>query len=308
MRVLVTGATWGVGAALVRRLVEEPGVELVLAVGRDGADPPVSHARLAYRVADLGRARAVHDLVMGDARAHAIDRVFHADENALSSLDLVHACTNHPTIRRLVYRSFAEVYALGHTTANIIDEDSRLDFDPTSPRWVRHRVEADTALCARMHGPLSIAVLRFAEVFAAGARSQLWDYARSRVCLRPLGFDPMINVLSMEDAVEAALAALRSTAVGVFNIPGADTLPLSAVIAECHRMDIPVPGPLLAPLYSLRTSVTGLEFRYDLNFRRFHFGAVLDGTRAHEQLGFTPQFQIHWPAPWWQQFAAKLRG
>jgi nucleoside-diphosphate-sugar epimerase len=116
----------------------------------------------------------------------------------------------------------------------------------------------------------------------------------------------MIGVLSLPDAVAALLAALRSPATGVFNIPGRDALPLSAAIAESRRANIPVPGPLMAPLYGLRRWFAGFDFRYDINLQQFHFGGVLDGTRARAALGFAPQTPASWPRRWWQVLLDRL--
>jgi nucleoside-diphosphate-sugar epimerase len=307
MRVLVTGATTPTGAALVELLLAQPDVDLVLAIGRERAARD-DDARLHYRSVDLTHPREVHDLIWGEAREHGIDAVvcgmhhraasdmgtgIHA-QNVRATRELLLACGGHPTIHRFVYRSFAEVYALRSTTSDLIDEDSPLDFNPLSPQWVRDRVEADVTVCAHFAGTLEIAVLRCAEVLAPANGSQLWDYLSSRVCLRPLGFDPMLNVLSLDDVAAALLAALRGHAVGVFNIPGFDTLPLSSAIAEAGRIDIPVPGPLLSPLYALRRRVAGFDFRYDVNVQRFHFGGVVDGTRARSLLGYTPTTPVAW--------------
>jgi nucleoside-diphosphate-sugar epimerase len=116
----------------------------------------------------------------------------------------------------------------------------------------------------------------------------------------------MLNVLSIADAVVAIRAALRSPETGVFNIPGADTLPLSRAIAESIRVDMPVPGPLLAPLYGLRRWIAGFEFRYDLNLKKFHFGGVLDGGRARQLLGYVPHHPVEWPRPWWRLLIDRL--
>jgi len=320
MRVMVTGATAPLGTALVQALLGTAGVELVLAVGRE-CDPTLpSDPRLRYRTVDLTRRRALHALVWGEARTLGVEVVVHGiqhrrvhdqgapihAQNVEVTRELVLACTAHPTIRRLVYRSFAEIYAVHHGTSSILDEEAPLDFDPRSTQWVRDRVEADLTVCAHLGGALSIAVLRCAEIFAPDAGSQLWDYLQSRICLRPLGFDPMVNVLSLDDAVAAFAAALRGSATGVFNIPGCDTLPLSRAIAESRRADVPVPGPLLAPLYGLRHSTTGFEFRYDMNIQRFHFIGVLDGARARAALGYVPRTHVAWPRPWWRLLVEQL--
>jgi UDP-glucose 4-epimerase len=314
----VTGATAPLGRALVDALARAPEVDHVLATGREAT--AAVPAGVSYEPLDLAHARAIHDLVWGPARAQRIDTVVHLahhrapsgrggaahTQNVTATRHLLRACEDHPTIRRWIYRSFAEVYAVGHETAGLIDEEAPLELAPGAPAWLRDRVEADLTVCARLAGPLQIAVLRFAELLAPDAGSQLWDYLSSRICLRPLGFDPMINVLSLDDAVAALRAALRAAAIGVFNIPGADTLPLSSAIGESVRADLPVPGPVLAPLYALRRRLAGFEFRYDLNVHRFHFGGVPDGTRARSQLGYAPRTRVAWPRPWWSRLLERL--
>jgi UDP-glucose 4-epimerase len=314
MNILVTGATTPLGRAIVDRLLAARAVGHVLAVGAEHGGPglPSDGARFRYEQVDLTRPRSVHDLLYGPARACRVDTVLHGvlhraagDRghrihaiNVDATRFLVQACARHPGIRRFVLRSGGEVYALRADEPNLLDEDHPLAFEAGAPQWLRDRVEADLLTCAQIGSAgLAIAVLRCAEILAAGTGSQLWDYLGSRICLRPLGFDPMINVLSVDDALDAMTCALISDARGVFNIPGFDTLPLSSLIALAGRRDVPVPGPLLAPLYRLRSRTVGFEFRYDLNARRFHTGGILDGARARTALGYQPRHSIAAPGP-----------
>ncbi len=312
MNVLVTGATTSLGVAIVEELLADPRVGHVLAVGleRDAVPGPCTRARFTYQAIDLTRSRAVHDLLYGPARTLGIDTIIHGAQhrsardtgraihalNVETTRQLVLEAARHPTIRRFVHRSAGEVYAIRTAEPNLLDEDVPLELDPAAPQWVRDRVEADLTVCTHLaSSSLSIAVLRCAEVLAEGTGSQLWDYLRSRVCFRPLGFDPMINLLSVEDYAHATALAAWSTATGVFNIHGSDTLPLSRVIRLAGRREVPMPGPLLSPAYWLRTRTLGLDFRYDLNMRRFHFGGILDGARAERVLGYRPT-QSLWPS------------
>ena len=316
---MVTGATTPLGAAIIEHLLVASDVDHVLAVGLEPEG--LNHdERITYRRADLCRPREVHDLVWGQARDLDIATVIHAaqhrgacghgklvhQQNVCSTRDLLAACVDHPTITRVAVRSYAEVYAPRHGTAELIDEHAPLDFSPHAPQWVRDRVEADLAACAAASGALEVVVLRCAEIIAPGVGSQLWDYLQSRVCLRPLGFDPMINVLSLEDAAAAFSRAVESAAVGPYNIAGLDTLPLSRAIAEGGRLQLPVPAPVISPLYRLRRALTTFDFRYDLNDRRFHFGGVLDGTRARKELGYAPHTPVRWPRPWWRTLLERL--
>lgn len=314
MKVLVTGATTPLAGLLLRRLLADPAVERVLATGIELVPPPgalPASSRLTYVPADLTRSRTAHDLLFGPARALDIDTILHlathrshAGTRASHALDvdaareLLLLADRLPRARRFVHRSGAEVYAIRHSAPDLLDEDQPLELDPAAPSSVRDHVEADMTVCAHIGtSRLDVTVLRCAEVLAPGVGSQLWDYLQSRVCLRPLGFDPMVNLLSLDDQVAALSRALSAGARGVFNIPGADTLPLSRVIARWGRIDLPVPGPLLAPLYRLRTSAVGLEFRYDVNLRRFHFAAMLDGRLAREVLDYQPRHPVVWPLP-----------
>ena len=109
MRVLITGATTPIGAALIERLLADPAVEHVLAVSRQPPPPP--SARLTSIGLDLTRPRLVHDLVHGVARELAVDVVVHGAlhrsahdggarvhaANVETTRQLLLACEAHPT-------------------------------------------------------------------------------------------------------------------------------------------------------------------------------------------------------------------
>ena len=312
--VLVTGATTSIGERLIRSLLQDSRVGCVLAaMGEDPSALPIAdhEGRLTRIQVDLARPRRVHNLLFGPARDLEIDSVVHLAMHR-SAKDVgrrVHAFNvealrsilslseRHPTIRRLVVRSDAAVYQVKRDLPVLIGEEHPIDLSGRGPQWIRDRVEADVTVCARMGlSPLQVVVLRMAEALGPGTGSQLYDYLQSPVCLRPAGFDPMINVLTIEDSAAALQRALHHDAQGVFNIPGADTLPLTTAIRSYGRISLPVLEAVIAPLYDLRNRLSGLDFRYGMNRRRFHFSGVLDGTRAREVLGFVPSFPVDWPA------------
>lgn len=80
MRVMVTGATTPLGAAIVRELLADADVTRVLAIGLE-AQAASTDPRLVYRATDLTRPREVHDLIHGAARQHAIDTIVHAAQH-----------------------------------------------------------------------------------------------------------------------------------------------------------------------------------------------------------------------------------
>lgn len=309
---MVTGASCPVGEQLVRALLDDSRVDQILAVTGEDPDlfpiPPTD--RLVVVQVDLVRARRVHALLFGPARDMRVDTIVHlaTHRDATQEGRKVHAfnveairsilqlAERHPTISRVVVRSDAAVYQISNDLPCLIGEEHPLNLAGRAPQWIRDRVEADITTCTRMGlSPVEIVVLRMTEALAPGAGSQLYDYLQSPICLRPAGYDPMLNVLTIKDTVGALQKAVHSGAQGVFNIPGADTLPLSTAIRSYGRIGIPVPGMWLNPLYRMRSRLRGHDFRYGMNRRRFHYSGVLDGTRAQEILGFVPSHPVNWP-------------
>jgi len=310
--VLVTGATTPLGRAIAHAILDTGLAEHVVAVGaetRSDGGYGISD-KLTYLSVDLTRERRVRRALFGPMTALGVEAIVHtaqhrsaADEgsqvhrlNVEATRTLLWLAEQHPDISTLIFKSDHSVYSVNATRPTFIREDQPLDLSPTLQQWRRDRVEAD--LIAWGHaglGKTKIVVLRMAELLGPDQGSQIYDYLQSRVCLRPIGYDPMINLISEADAARAVCLGLSCTHSGVYNVPGFDTLPLSELIRLAGRREIPVPGPLLGPLYQARARVRGTDFSYALNQGRFHFSGVLDGTRAKDELGYVPTTPVSWP-------------
>ncbi len=309
-RYLVTGATTTAARALIRHLLASSETESILAIGSEPRrSASLRDGRLRYEHYDLARERSVRSLVFGPVRSERITRIVHmathrrAVEGARAhalNVDAVRRVLRFServeSVERFVYLSYANVYAVSNDLPTLIDEDHPLRIGPGTPQYILDRVEADLSTCARMGmSRIKIAVLRCAECLAEGTGSQLWDYLQSSLCFRPLGFDPMINVISDDDLGRALALAAASNAEGVFTIPGHDTLPLSRIVARFGCREVPTPGFLLSPMYRLRRITTNADFDYTINRGWLHFGGVLEGSRAREVLGYEPRSPVRWP-------------
>lgn len=311
--VLVTGATTPIGERLVRSLVADTRVQHVLAVGIEPAERalPFSHGkRLTYLTVDLARERRIRELLFGPVRDLGVEVVVHLAQhsrahdkgsqvhaqNVEALRSILELSDRHPTIRRLVLKSYAEVYKVSLELPVMVTEDHPLNLAPGAPQYIRDRVEADLTACARMGlADCEIVVLRCAEALGPGTGSQLFDFLDAPVAIRPAGFDPMVNVATIADIVVALEMATHGSGEGVFNIPGYDTLPLSECIRKWGTPGIALPGPLVRPLYKLRHRLRGSDFSYGINRRRLHYGLVLDGTRARQVLEYMPEHPVDWP-------------
>lgn len=312
-RVLVTGATTPVGLAVVKQLAREPRIERIVAVQRPGESSAGLEQLEKVRVepTDLTRPRQIHGLLFGAGKVERCDTVLHLaahraarDEgnrvhalNVESTRQLIALSMRHPSIQRFVLRSYAEVYRVRPHHATILREDHPLDLRADAPQWIRDRIEADLIACAAVGtSELQVAVMRCAECPAPHSGSQLWEYLQPPVCFTPLGFDPMINLISIADLTGAMTRMALSNPVGVFNVPGADTYPLSLAIQRAGRRRVPMPDRLLDRIYRLGVLSRHSDFRYDQNHFRFRFSGVLDGTKIKNALDFVPHTAIDWRA------------
>ncbi len=303
-RVLVTFAGTELGRALVRELLREASTERVLVLGANPSLLPTGDARLIFAQADVHRRRDVWKLLLSQALDERIDAIvhdplepsadaahrgaWHADVSTLRQL--LQLAEEHPTIRHFVLRSSIEVYRVSAEQPVLIEEDHPLHLTRHMDERTRSLLEADLYTCSRIaQSRLQISVLRCAEVLWPKCGSELFDYLCAPVCFRPLGFDPMLNLLTPEDASLALRLALQASARGVFNIPGKDTLPLSELVHALGRFGVALPGTLLSPLYLLRRAATRAEFRYAANRGRFHYSGILSGVRAKLELGYAPR-------------------
>jgi UDP-glucose 4-epimerase len=101
------------------------------------------------------------------------------------------------------------------------------------------------------------------------------------------GFDPMVQLIHMEDVARAMIDALRPEAKGVYNVVGPGEVPLSAVLKELKRSPIPVPHPIARPLLKAM-------FRYRLadfpppELDHIQFLCAVDGGRFEQELRWKP--------------------
>ncbi|MEM7605573.1 MAG: NAD-dependent epimerase/dehydratase family protein [Myxococcota bacterium] len=308
-RYLVTGATTPSGLSLLRELLRRRDTKRVIAIGHEiHREAPLRDGRLTYIRLDLTRERNVRGLVFGTVKEEQIESIVHMAThrgaptgprsralNVDSAQRLLRFAERTPSVRRFVYRSYSTVFNVNGRLPTRMNEDHPLRIGPGTPEYVLQRVEADLAICARMGmSRIRIAVLRCAECLAPKTGSQLWDYLQAPICPRPVGFDPMLNVLSDVDLGRALSMAATSDAQGVFTIPGWDTLPLSRIVARFGKRDVPMPGPMIAALFGLRRGAGG-TFRYAISGHQLHFGGILDGRRAEADLGYTPENPVLWP-------------
>jgi nucleoside-diphosphate-sugar epimerase len=106
----------------------------------------------------------------------------------------------------------------------------------------------------------------------------------------PLGFNPMLSVVSARDVARAIVLGLHADQPGIYNIAGHDIFPISELRnRQQHLGPLPVPD-LLSGAFTFLNQTLGSARHRPHSYQRY--GVVLDTSRAQEVLGFEPQYRL----------------
>ena len=106
---------------------------------------------------------------------------------------------------------------------------------------------------------------------------------------RVLGFDPRIQFVHEDDALEVLYRATREDHPGIFNVAGDGVLLLSQARRLCGRLGLAVPSALAMPVARAIRRLGLVDFPLDQIQLLIH-GRVVDNARLKERFGFRPAF------------------
>jgi UDP-glucose 4-epimerase len=307
MRVVVVGATGNVGTALLQTLGRDQDYYEVVGVARrlPRPDAPGSAPHVEWHAADVGRDDLVPIFLGADAFVHLaweiqpsrdLARLRHT--NVIGS-ERVFRAVVEAGVPSLVYASSVAAYARGPKNRRV-DESWPADGIPSS-FYSRHKAEVEHLLdrLERERTVVRVVRLRPALVFARRAASEI-----RRLFVGPLfpsglaqpqrvPFVPdipglVLQAVHADDAAEAYRLALDSDVRGPFNIAAEPPLDAHRVATLLGARRLPVPRRVARAAVSLawrlRLQPTPAGW-LDLGLQV----PLLDTTRAHSELGWTPR-------------------
>jgi UDP-glucose 4-epimerase len=295
-RIAVTGTASFLGARLLRRLVEARGADGVLAV--DVAPPPATLEGVRHRMIDLTLPGADQRLV--DAFTDEdVDAVVHtafftsphrdaAYAHELESIGTLHLAAGAAAagVRHLVLRSFTALYGASGQNPSLLTEAHPLR-KGDGLRWARDKIEAEqhATAYAQRYPEMRVAVLRFAPLLGPGVHTFYTRILSKRVVPVLLGYDPLVQFLHPEDAVEAFLLALAAKVEGPVNIVPRDSLSLLTVLHLADKVTVAIPHPVAyAGADLLWSAGLGAAPGGFLDYVRYSCVAL--GERARREMGF----------------------
>ena len=298
--VAIVGSQSVLGAGLAERLSSDPSIERV--VGIDLRPPRTVPQRMIFRRVDLTRPSAdqeLADVLLTEGVDTLVHLAFFASpiHNATYAHELEAIGTLHvlaaaaaSNVRRLIVQSTTTIYGAHRKNPNLLTEEHPVRGSPQS-RFVNDKVEAERQALrwAREHPDVAVSSLRFAPVVGPTVKNLFERYLTRPVAPTVAGYDPLMQALHEDDALDALELAVRKGPHGVFNIAPHGVLPLSTALRLCGAQPLPLPGPLAAAaLQGLRASGVTPTPASMLDYLRYVW--VADGSKAERELGFAPGY------------------
>ena len=139
---------------------------------------------------------------------------------------------------------------------------------------------------------INIVILRPTNIVGRNIHGTLNAYFDSPICLKPMGYDPMINLIHVRDVVGAIQLCVHKKVHGIFNLSGKETAPLSEFIRLNDARKLGLPGPLIPLVNSVLRRLGLTRHYYSVEADIMHHSALLDDARARKTLDWKPKNHI----------------
>jgi UDP-glucose 4-epimerase len=301
--VLVTGVSRQLGGRLAGLLAADPATERV--IGVDTVPPPPDLASTLGRT-DFVRADIRNPLIAKVIASAGVDTVVHLsitalprgaggrasmkEMNVIGTMQLLAACQKSASVQRLVVKSTTAVYGSSSRDPALFTEETEPKTLPRSG-YAKDAVEVEGYVrgFARRRPDVAVSLLRFTNFIGPRIDSPLVRYLRLPMVPTVFGFDPRVQLLHADDALEVLRRATLADTSGTLNVGGAGMLLLSQLVRRAGRIPVPVPAPAVE-LVGRAVRRSGLVDFSPEQVRFLEFGRVVDTTRLCEDFGYVPRY------------------
>ena len=298
-RVLITGVSTFLGLRLAKRLENDDSIEHL--VGVDLHEPPIPVDGMEFIRVDIR-----NPLVSRVLEATKVDTLVHTnvassparvggrsqmkENNVIGTMQLLAAAQRAERINKVIMKSSTAVYGYGPGEPSILTEDH-------AARQVDLRgygkdcAEAEQYVrdFGRRRPDVDLTILRTQNVVGPTARTSITQFLSLPVIPSALGFDPRLQFLHEEDAVEALYKAIDGGEPGIYNVAGEGILYLSKAARLLGKVQVPILLPAAQMTASVLRRLGRVDFPTD-QLNLIVYGRVVSIDRARRSLGFSPRF------------------
>ncbi|CAN5471640.1 NAD-dependent epimerase/dehydratase family protein [soil metagenome] len=298
-RVLITGIAGTLAGRLALKLEKDDRVEYV--GGVDLTQPSHELKRTEFVRADLR-----NPLVAKVIESTRVDTIVHMsitaepvavggrqrmkELNVIGTMQMLGAAQKAPRVRNLVLRSTTAIYGSHYRDPAMFRED-------TQPRTVPRsgytqditEVEAYARGFGRRRPDVDLSILRFANFIGPEIDTTITKYLSMPVIPTVLGYDPRLQLLHTDDALEILYRATMGGHPGIYNVAGPGIVYLSQAARMAGRPTLPIPAPMTGLLSSLLRPLSGVDFTAE-QLPLLQFGRVGDISRMRRAFGYDPVY------------------
>ncbi len=253
MRVLIPGISGVLGHMVAHRLLAE-GHEVIGIDKRGWPDAPpgveMHQVDIRKRAAEeVFRKRRPHAVVHMATVTHLVARTEERYRINLGGTRAVFEYACNYGVEHAIFVGRHTYYGAGPESPLYHHEDDPPMAVTTFPE-LADLVAADLYACTSLwrFPDLVTTVLRFCYTLGPTGHGTLASFLRGRRVPTLLGFDPLYQFMHERDVASAIVLALTSRIRGVYNVAGPQPVPLSLLIRDAGRTQIPIPEALFVRL------------------------------------------------------------
>jgi UDP-glucose 4-epimerase len=212
------------------------------------------------------------------------------ENNVIGTMQVLAAAQRADTIEKVIVKSSSAVYGSGPGEPSLLPEDHAARHVELSG-YGKDCAEAETY--ARDYGrrrpDVDLVILRTQNVIGPTVSTNLTTYLSLPVLPTALGYDPRLQFIHEEDAVDAFVRAMKADCRGIYNVAADGVVYLSQTIRLLGRLQAPILLPAAEVVAGLLKRFNVVDFPTD-QLKLLLFGRVVDTTRAKNAFGFAPRF------------------
>lgn len=293
--VLVTGVAGSFASKVARELAdvgEDAGIDKVVGIDTILPDADlggVKFVRADVRTPVVGKVIAVEDVdtvVHLDVNPPQRGRASGKELNVIGTMQLLAACQRSATVGKLVLGSSAAVYGSSSRDPAMFSE-SLLARSGVRSGFPKDIVEVESYVrgFARRRPEVIITTIRAAQVLHRDIDTPLRNYFNNPVVPSVLGFDPRLQFLSLDDALEIFTQSVVHDRPGTFNAAGDGVVLLSQAARRLGRPLLPLPPFGFASAARRFVRAMGSDIPPDLH-RLLTFGRAVDTSALRDIFGY----------------------
>ncbi|NTW96976.1 MAG: NAD-dependent epimerase/dehydratase family protein [Oscillochloris sp.] len=289
---LINGVGGVLGARVARLLCEQDDVAVI---GLAHQEPCAPVGRAEWFIAQLNGLQFVELL-----QAEQIDTVIHLDfagadfpvdsheaavqQNVIGTMELLGACAR-VGVEQVVVRSHSWVYGASPLNPMMMDERRPVARSGLHG-FLRDMAEVEMFMgeFSAQHPNLRVVSLRMAPL--VGVWSPLMEYFAQPGPRILIGFDPSLQLLNIDDAVDAVAHFALTPCAGAFNLAADDAVCISQAIRLSGQLPMPTIEAMIKPSASIGDRSRLRPWPIDMTFLRH--SCIVDTHRAKHEMGWSP--------------------